>query len=158
MEAENVELFKTHEVLTKAELKARTEILLDAYSMTINIEAKTAVNIAQRQIIPVSVEYSGILAKSIKNIDKAGVDSCTQKKMLEKICGLITTLSDGAECLKNAAIEANSIDNSAKKAENYRDTVKPAMALVREAADELETMVDSRLWPLPTYAELLFVK
>lgn len=158
MEAENVELFKTHEVLTKAELKARTEILLDAYSMTINIEAKTAVNIAQRQIIPVSVEYSGILAKSIKNIDKAGVDSSTQKKMLEKVCGLITTLSDGAECLKNAAIEANSIDNSAKKAENYRDTVKPAMALVRKAADELETMVDSRLWPLPTYAELLFVK
>lgn len=158
MEAENVELFKTHEVLTKAELKARTEILLDAYSMTINIEAKTAVNIAQRQIIPVSVEYSGILAKSIKNIDKAGVDSSTQKKMLEKVCGLITTLSDGAECLKNAAIEANSIGNSAKKAENYRDTVKPAMALVRKAADELETMVDSRLWPLPTYAELLFVK
>ena len=158
MEAENVELFKTHEVLTKAELKARTEILLDAYSMTINIEAKTAVNIAQRQIIPVSVEYSGILAKSIKNINKAGVDSSTQKKMLEKVCGLITTLSDGAECLKNAAIEANSIDNSAKKAENYRDTVKPAMALVRKAADELETMVDSRLWPLPTYAELLFVK
>ena len=158
MDSENVELFKTHKVLTKAELKARNEILLDAYSMTINIEAKTAVNIAQRQIIPVSVEYSGILAKSIKNIDKAGIDSSTQKKMLEKVCGLITTLSDGAECLKNAAIEANSIDNSAKKAENYRDTVKPAMALVRKAADELETMVDARLWPLPTYAELLFVK
>ncbi|MFA6175998.1 MAG: glutamine synthetase III [Phycisphaerae bacterium] len=157
-DAENVELFKTHKVLTKAELKARAEILLDAYSMTINIEARTAVSIAQRQIIPAAIEYSGILAKTIKNIGKAGVESGSQKNMLEKICGLIDSLSNATECLKNAACQANSIDNTAKKAENYRDVVKPAMALVRKAADELETMVDAKIWPLPTYAELLFVK
>jgi glutamine synthetase len=158
MDAENVELFKTHKVLTKAELKARAEILLDAYSMTINIEARTAVSIAQRQIIPAAIEYSGILARTIKNIGKAGVDSGSQKKMLEKVCGLIDSLSSAAECLKNAACKANSIDNTAKKAENYRDVVKPAMTLVRKAADELETMVDAKIWPMPTYAELLFVK
>ena len=157
-DAENVELFKTHKVLTKAELKARAEILLDAYSMTINIEARTAVSIAQRQIIPAAIEYSGILAKTIKNIGKAGVESGSQKNMLEKVCGLIDSLSNATECLKNAACQANSIDNTAKKAENYRDVVKPAMALVRKAADELETMVDAKIWPLPTYAELLFVK
>jgi glutamine synthetase len=98
------------------------------------------------------------LATSIKNIEKAGVDCGSQKKMLENLCKLIDSLSSAAECLKNAACKANSIDNAAKKAENYRDVVKPAMTLVRKAADEIETMVDSKLWPLPTYAELLFVK
>jgi glutamine synthetase type III len=29
---------------------------------------------------------------------------------------------------------------------------------LRTTADELETMVDAHLWPIPTYAEMLFVK
>jgi glutamine synthetase len=32
------------------------------------------------------------------------------------------------------------------------------MDAVRTAADELEAIVDADLWPLPTYAEMLFVK
>jgi glutamine synthetase len=158
MDPENVELFKNHKVLTKAELKARMEILLDIYSMTLNIEAKVSVNMAQRQIIPAAVEYSSALAKSIKNIEKAGTNAGSQKKMLEKVCRLVNELDSIAEELKKAANAANGIDNSAKKAENYRDIVKPAMVKVRQAADELETIVDAKIWPLPSYAEMLFVK
>lgn len=158
MDPENVELFKNHKVLTKAELKARMEILLDIYSMTLNIEAKVSVNMAQRQIIPAAVEYSSALAKSIKNIEKAGTNAGSQKKMLEKVCRLVNELDSSAEELKKAANAANGIDNSAKKAENYRDIVKPAMVKVRQAADELETIVDAKIWPLPSYAEMLFVK
>ena len=40
MDKENVELFEQHNVLTKQELHARTEILLENYSKTLNIEAK----------------------------------------------------------------------------------------------------------------------
>jgi glutamine synthetase len=32
------------------------------------------------------------------------------------------------------------------------------MSEVRQVADELETIVDAELWPLPTYAEMLFLK
>jgi glutamine synthetase type III len=32
------------------------------------------------------------------------------------------------------------------------------MAAVRAAADALETVVDAKLWPLPVYAEMLFVR
>lgn len=158
MDTENFELFKNHKVLTKAELKARTEILLDAYSMTLNIEAKTAVNMAQRQIIPAAVEYSSLLAKSIKNIEKVGAEAGSQKKTLEKVCRLINELDNNAEELGKAAIAASKIANSAKKAESYRDVVKPIMAKVRQAADGLETMVDAKIWPLPSYAEMLFIK
>jgi glutamine synthetase len=52
----------------------------------------------------------------------------------------------------------NSIDNSSKKAEYYRDNIIPAMNKVRQAADSLEMIVDAKLWPLPTYAEMLFIK
>ena len=39
-----------------------------------------------------------------------------------------------------------------------RDTVLPAMAAVRDAADKLETVVADDLWPLPKYSEMLFIK
>ena len=158
MDDENVKLFVNHKVLTKAELKARTEILLDAYSMIINIEAKTTLNMAQRQILPVAIEYSGKLAKSAERISNAGSDPATQKKILDKTCQLITELNSSIEELNNAVAGANDIDNSAKKAENCRDTIIPAMSNVRKASDSLEMIVDAKMWPLPTYAEMLFVK
>ncbi len=158
MDDENVKLFVEHKVLSRAELKARTEILLDAYSMSINIEARTTLNIAQRQILPVAIEYSGKQAKAIERISNAGSDPGAQKKMLNKTCELINELNNSIEELKKAAAETIAIDNTAKKAENSRDVVVPAMSKVRKAADNLEMIVDAKMWPLPTYAEMLFVK
>jgi len=158
MDDENVKLFVNHKVLSKAELKARTEILLDAYSMTINIEAKTTLNIAQRQILPVAIEYSAKLAKAAERISNAGSNPSTQKKILDKVCELISELNNSIDELKKAAAAAIDINNSAKKAEDFRDSVVPAMGKVRKAADSLEMIVDAKMWPLPTYAEMLFVK
>jgi glutamine synthetase len=39
-----------------------------------------------------------------------------------------------------------------------RDSVVPAMDDVRGAADTLEKVVADDLWPLPKYAEILFIK
>ena len=43
------------------------------------------------------------------------------------------------------------------EAEHARDRLLPAMASVRAASDELETLVADDLWPLPTYQEMLFI-
>jgi glutamine synthetase len=158
MDTEHVKLFESHNVLSKAELNARTEILLEAYSMIINIEAKTTLNIAQRQILPAAIGYSGQLAETVKNIDKAGADASTQKKTLDKVCQLAGSLNNNIEELKKAVTEANNADNSSKKAQNCRDSIIPAMDNVRQAADGLEMIVDAKLWPLPSYAEMLFMK
>ncbi|MDD5010823.1 MAG: glutamine synthetase III [Phycisphaerae bacterium] len=158
MDEENVKLFVNHNVLSKAELKARTEILLDSYCMSINIEAKTALNIAQRQILPAAIEYSGKVAKAIESISGAGADSSAQKKSLIKTCELIGELQNSIDELKKASTVASGIDNTVKRAENFRDYVIPAMKEVRKAVDGLEMTVDAKMWPLPTYAEMLFIK
>jgi glutamine synthetase len=38
------------------------------------------------------------------------------------------------------------------------DTLLPLMHKIREAVDGLETLVDDKTWPLPTYQEMLFVR
>ncbi|OQA04012.1 MAG: Glutamine synthetase [Planctomycetes bacterium ADurb.Bin401] len=158
MEDENVKLFTTHKVLSKAELKARTEILLEAYSTTICIEGKTALNMAQRQILPVAIEYASVLGKSIERISDAGCNPETEKKILNKACGLITDLNNGIEELKKILAEVCDVDNTANKAEKCRDKVVTSINTVRKFADEIEMIVDAKMWPLPTYAEMLFVK
>ncbi len=155
---ENTRLFSAHGVLTKGELKARTEILLEIYAMQINIEAETMLSMAKRQILPVCCEYATRLGVAASAIEEAGVDAETQVRMLKKVCDLTTALEQGIEALETARAKAADIDKAQRKAESYRDDVIPAMVLVRAAADELETIVDASLWPLPTYAEMLFVR
>ena len=158
MEKKHINVFRKHKVLSMQELNARTEILLNAYSGSINIEAQTMLNIAKRQIMPVCIEYSGRLASSTSMITDSGVTCVSIQKSLEKICSLIDELDFGIESLEVAVGRAQTISKSHLQARSYRDTVIPAMAKVREVVDTLETLIDADLWPLPSYAEMLFLK
>lgn len=158
MDEENVNVFERQNVLTKAELQARTEILLEAYSMQINIEALTMLNMVKRQILPVCVEYSSRLAKAVESITSAGASADTQKAMLEKLCDLISSLDESVKKLEKDTGNAGEVDDVSKQAEYYREVVIESMSQVRRAADQLEVIVDAELWPLPTYAEMLFLR
>jgi glutamine synthetase len=158
MDKENVELFSKHGVLTKAELHARTDILYEIYSKSINIEALTMLHMAKRQILPAVATYSGRLASIVVEINNVGMSVNTQKAMLEKVCELISLLSSNIDKLEKVLAAVADIKDVPKRATGYNKQVVPAMQAVRQAADELEKIVDKDLWPLPTYAEMLFLK
>ena len=158
MDKENIDVFERQMVLSKAELAARTEILLEAYSMQINIEALTMINIAKRQILPASVEYSGKLAAMVASISSTELSSDYQQEMLETVSGLIGSTGKALKELEAIAKECVDIEEVSDKAKFCRDKVIPAMCQLRQFADELEMNVDADLWPLPTYAEMLFLK
>ncbi len=158
MDEENVKVFEKHGVLSRTELHARQEVLLEAYSMMINVEAKTMLNMAKRQILPGSSRYSCRLGNAVSAVDAAGVNSNTQKNMLQKVCDLIGELNKSIESLEEAVEKASGIGDVAEQARFYREGVFSTMETVRESADELEKIVDTDLWPLPSYAEMLFIK
>jgi glutamine synthetase len=154
----HIALFTKHGVLSAGELKARTEILLDVYSRQVNVEALTMLNMAKRQILPACCEYAGRLGQAVAAVSGAGVGAETQKAMLKRISDLITRLQSCIETLGEATARATQTKGAQEHAEAYREMVIPAMAALRQVADELETIVDARLWPLPTYADMLFVR
>lgn len=155
---ENIEVFENQKVLSEEELEARTDILLEAYSMKINIEAKTMIHMAKRQIIPACTEYSITLAEAVGVITAAGVDATVQKDILTKVCGLIGELSSAVFVLEASVEKASSIEELDKQAIFFHDDVFVACTVVRGAADSLEQIVDAEVWPLPTYAEMLFLR
>jgi glutamine synthetase len=152
------ELFEKHAVLSKEEWHARIEILLERYCKEINIEAQTAAYIAKRNILPAVMEYAGMLANSAGAVKALGVCADVQVKALEEVCALAADLQNGIAALDAAIEKAADVEEVADQADAYRDVVIPAMNAVRVAADKLETIVDAEVWPLPTYAEMLFLR
>lgn len=158
LDKENVEVLSKHNVLKPEELEARTETLLEAYGMSINIEAQTALSMAKRQILPACIEFSNRVATSVGSLKAAGASCDSQAALLTKVCGLIDTMSSGIDALQAAADKAGDEGDVTKQARLFRDEVIPAQNALRATVDELETIVDADLWPLPTYAEMLFIR
>ena len=155
---EHVSVFSRQGVLSRHELKARTEILLEGYSRQINVEALTMLSMAKRQILPACCEYSGRLGRAVSAVSDAGVAADTQKALLQKVCDGIAKLESRIKTLEEAQAEASDTHEAGKQAAAYRDKVIPAMQTLRVAADDLECLVDATLWPLPSYAEMLFIR
>ena len=158
IEKDSEKLFAKHGILTKHELHARYDILLERYCKEINIEALTTLQMAKRQIMPAAMEYSGMLANTVTSVKAAGATAKAQTKILGDVCSLIDSLQVNIVTLEESTAKASGVSNVVKQAEAYRDIVIPAMTAVREVADKLETIVDATVWPLPTYAEMLFVR
>ncbi len=154
----NKDVFKRQGVLSASELTARQEILLDGYSMDINIEARTAIQMVKRQILPTCLDYTGRLATAAATISDVGVDASAQMKALEEVNTLTAELQDRIAILEEVTDKADAISKTLKRAEAYRDEVFTACNSVREIVDSLEQIVDAEVWPLPTYAEMLFFK
>jgi glutamine synthetase len=49
-------------------------------------------------------------------------------------------------------------DEGLARAEHVRDAVAPAMRRLRELADGFEHVVAADVWPLPSYAGMLFIR
>jgi glutamine synthetase len=154
----NIDLFVTHGILTEKEVLSRYEILLENYWKIINIEALTTTDIAKKQIIPAVYKYLDALSESTLRRQKLAVpiDFSHDIELITKISRLKDKLQAAVNKLDNALCQARDIEEVEKKAKFYCESVISDMSDVRNASDELETVVSSEFWPFPTYADLLF--
>jgi glutamine synthetase len=155
----NVKLMEKHGVLSKVELESRYEISLENYIKTINIEALTMLDIAKRQILPAVITFATKIAESINSVKATGLnaDISAQTELLEEVSTLMSEFKKNISELENAVNEASNMNSdSYSKACYYRDVIFTKMGILREIGNKLETIVDAELWPLPTYADMLF--
>ena len=152
------EMFKRQRVFSKAELESRAEIHYEAYSKAVNIEAKTMEEMVSRQYIPAVIHYTTELATSLNAVRQAWAqaDVSVQTELLEQVSALLAETKQALRDLQQAEREANAKPEGAEMAISFKESVIPAMAALRAPIDKLETLVDKRLWPVPTYGDLLF--
>ena len=152
----SIRLFEKFGIFTKAELESRAEILYEQYAKTINIEALTMVDIANKQLVPSVIEYTGMLAETVNATKTAGGDATVASDLLKRVGGLLTSMQQERFELSTIEKIGSAMERGKEQAFYYREKVVPAMDKLRHSADELERIVDKDYWPFPTYADLLF--
>ena len=153
---EVIALFDKYKVLNEREVHARYEIMVETYNKTINVEGQLTVLMANRYVLPASLEYAKQLGQAVAAVKSAGGRSVEGKKLLDKVVKMVDEFKKRTDKLEAAL---NHLTGTPEKhAKHYRDAVVPAMVALRETSDALENTVPHELWPLPTYREMLFVK
>ena len=151
-----VKLFEKFGIFTKVELESREEIIYETYAKTINIEALTMIDMASKDIIPSVTSYTGELANTVIAVKEAGAAAVAQVELLSQVDGLLAEAKSALTTLEVETAKAAAIEDVKKQAFYYKDSVKVAMDALRAPVDKLEMLVDSAVWPMPTYADLMF--
>jgi glutamine synthetase len=149
-----VALFKKYKILSPREVESRVEVKLEQYSMAVAVEAKLTARIAKTMIFPAAIRYQSELATTCANLKAVGYTFDTNT--LDRVTELV-------RCLQDSTVELDAAlghegDSALEKAEHALKKLIPAMNVVRDYADTLETLVADDLWPLPSYQEMLYIK
>ena len=152
----SVKLFERFGIFTKAELESRAEILYETYSKTINIEAKTMLAMSKQQIVPAVLKYQKTLAETVYFTRQIGMDATVSEELLLAVTELLKETKTSIDTLQEVTDTAKTLADGKDKAVYYRDKVTTAMKSLRIPVDKLEMIVDKEIWPMPTYADLIF--
>jgi len=157
-EEKNISLMEEFGVLTKTEMLSRYEVEMEHYSKIINIEARTMLKIASKQLIPAATSYMGEVASTAaaKIAAVEGISTKSEAKLLTALSKYTDEMSDATDALKAVTDKVSALDDETAKAHAFHDEVLPAMDTLRAAADAAEELVDEDYWPLPCYSRMLF--
>lgn len=148
-------LFSKYSVLSERELSSRMETYLEQYCMSIAVEANLTIGMAKTMIFPAAVRYQNELAATCVNLKTLDYEFDTDT--LDDMTSLVKQLQDGIADLESL-VSAPEATDSIESARYCCDRILPGMLAVRAAADQLEGIIASDLWPIPTYQEMLFIK
>ncbi len=151
-----IKVFEQFHVFTEAELRSRVEIKYENYAKVINIEAKTMIDMASKQIIPAIIKYTKTLADTVVAVKAAGADSGVQAEALAEVSVLLKEAKEALATLIKVTDEAATKEEGEEQAKFFKFTVFPAMEALRAPVDKLEMIVDKEAWPMPSYGDLMF--
>ena len=121
--------------------------------------------IAKRQIIPSCIQYSGKIAGSLRQMQECGLSARRLQNHVEMVAESLESIMALTEELERTVNLASSFEDLYARARYMADLyararymaedVCGAMDRLRTRCDALETVVDRRDWPMPTYTDLL---
>ena len=153
----NIDIFKRQKVLSKNELVARYNIFLENYIKQILIEANTMIDISSKQILPAVLIYQKDIIELVKNAKSIKLSCSAQTDILEKLNTNIYSFKNSLDKLTGITTSIKIDDTKLLEISKLlKNKLIPTMNELRKFSDNLEMMCDANIWPLPTYAKMLF--
>ena len=154
IDEKNVRLFTDHAIYTREEVDARYNIHVENYNATIEIEARTMIDMIRKEILPAVSAYGTSLCKGFEKRKALGLPYKYEENNARGNCMLSDCLHDACAKLEK---DLREVPVQPEEAMRYcHDVIVPDMNECRSYADELETMTARSAWPFPTYSDLLF--
>ena len=143
---ETVSMFESFRILNRLELESRAEVLYETYAKHIRIESRVMLHMVAKDYMPAVIRYMGVLDRS----------EPVQRHLYERLASLLAQVDDLRRRLEERAGDADSKQDAAAVAKDFRERVVPVMERLRGAVDALEMLVGRDCWPVPTYGDLMF--
>src|SRR6185312_6534103 len=154
-------VFFNNNIFTERELEARHEIMLEDYVKKVQIEARLLGYIATNHILPAAIQYQNTLIQNVRGLKELVLDEhayAAQLNLVRIISNHIQHINNDVEAMIEERKKANEVADTHKRAELYCHKVKAYFEKIRYHVDKLELIVDDKLWPLPKYREMLFLR
>jgi len=139
----NIAVFEKMGIYTPEETEARAEVMYEAYITTLTVEAETMVGMVETGIIPAC-------AKDLAKYGQA-------PKLAEDRSALYESIIGEKQKLKMMVSEVSGAGLSiADEAVFFCEKVKPQMLALRKLVDDAEALLETGLYPYPSYEALLY--
>lgn len=145
-------------VFKDSEISTRHNVMLERYIKCREIELKTLRGMVLKQILPVAVEYKGILAESIKKQKDAGADSSLELELLKDLASLSKSLYEQTSLLNNTLDELHQKNDEETIAKKIAAELMPLSVKIAETCNQIEEIVPDENWPLPKFYDMLFIR
>jgi glutamine synthetase len=161
---QSISLFEELNIMSKLEVEARHEIMLEEYFKKIQIESRVLGDIAGNHIVPTAIRYQNLLIENVQRLkdimepDVFEKVAAEQLDMIKEISQRISAIIKEKTDMIDTRRRINKIGDTRELARAYCDEVRPFMDRIRYQVDKLELLIDDELWPLPKYREMLFIK
>jgi glutamine synthetase len=158
LDQKNIDLFVKHNICTEAELRARCEIDLEAYSKQLNIEALTMIDMAQKDILPAVTAFirEQVDAALAKKALSAAISAETEEKLAASLSEKQARFAKLIGELAASTEQAAAVKDPLEQAFAYRNLVFSKMEELRAVGDSMEAETAADYWPYPSYTDLLF--
>ena len=152
----NIRIFRKFGIYTENELKARTEVLLEKYSKTLRIEARTMIQMARKQLLPATLEYIHSLCDAIAVKNQIGISAVVESRTVKKLNDLAEAFYESIENLEQLVNDACEIKEVLPQARFFREKVLSEMERMRTTSDTIERIMPSEKWPVPDYSAMIY--
>ena len=153
----NVDMLTSVGVYSEEELQARYAILLENYSEISLIEARTMVEMVNKNYLPAISAYAGEVAEYLisKKEVLTNIDFTYEEEALKTLTNVVTESARLVKTLEELIATSIKQENTLR-ATFIKDRMIPVMNELRSKIDEAETLCPETVWPYPSYREILF--
>lgn len=145
-------------IFKESEIATRHNVMLERYIKCRDIELKTLRGMVLKQVLPVAVEYKGVLAQNIASLKASGVDHSLETELLNHLSNLSKNLYEQTTKMTEVLDQLHHQSDEEKTARVIAQELMPQSVEIASLCNQIEEIVPDDQWPVPKFYDMLFIR